>query len=284
MLRTLIVDDEELPRQLLREYLGALPDVELVGECANGFEALKAIGELKPDLVFLDVQMPKLDGFEVVELLDTPPAIIFATAHDQFALRAFEARALDYLLKPFSEERLHKAVQRVRETRQARAAALDEKAAREAGGAARETAQEATQEANAPATVPAAAALSTPAELNAAAHGPDRPFHRLVVKDGAKVAIIPVDQLVCAEAQDDYVCLHTAGKAYLKKQTLSSLESGLDPERFIRVHRGWMINIAVLARLEPYSKDGFVAVLNDGRQVPVSRSGHARLKALLGEL
>lgn len=247
-MRALIVDDEELPRQLLREYLAAFPEIAIAGECSDGFAAVKACAELRPDLVFLDVQMPKLNGFEVLELLDPAPAVIFTTAFDQYALRAFDAHAVDYLLKPFTLERFRLALERAR----LRLAA------------------------------PAAGPLPPPAALAASAHGPENPLRRLVVRDGAKISVIPVERLVAIEAQDDYVALHTAGKSYLKKQTLASLEAALDPAQFPRVHRGWLVNLAAIARLEPYSRDSMVAVLSDGRKVPVSRTGLIRLRELLG--
>lgn len=245
-IRCLIVDDEELPRQLLREFLALCPDIEVIGECANGFDALKTVSELQPDLMMLDVQMPKLDGFEVLELIESPPAVIFTTAWDQYALRAFDAHAVDYLMKPFGVERLMVALDRVRE-------------------------RLARQQKEMP---PAA-------ELRAAAHGRDRQLERLVVRDGTAITLIPVDRLLCAEAQDDYIALHTAEKAYLKKQTIASLESSLDPQRFVRVHRGWIVNLSAIARLEPLTRDSCVAVLQNGRQIPVSKSGHARLMQLL---
>ncbi len=244
-LKAVIVDDEELARQLLREYLWESGAVEVVAECANGFDAVKAIGELKPDLVFLDVQMPKLDGFEVLELIDPPPAVIFVTAYDQYAMRAFDAHAVDYLLKPFHLDRFQKALERAR-------ARL---------GAPRPSA----------------------AELTAAARPPGVALERMVVKDGAKVHIIPVDKLDYVEAQDDYVALHSEKKNYLKQQTIASVEGQLDPKRFVRIHRSYVVNLERIARIEPYTKDSRVAVLVDGTQLPVSRSGHAKLKALLGE-
>jgi two-component system LytT family response regulator len=245
VLKAVIVDDEELARQLLREYLWEAGGVEVVAECANGFDAVKMIGELKPDLVFLDVQMPKLDGFEVLELIDPPPAVIFVTAYDQYAMRAFDAHAVDYLLKPFHLERFQKALAKAR-TRL---------------GAPRPSA----------------------AELTAAARPPGQVLERIVVKDGSKVHIIPVDKLDYVEAQDDYVALHSEKKTYLKQQTIASVEGQLDPKRFVRIHRSYIVNLERIARIEPYTKDSRVAVLLDGAQLPVSRSGHGKLKALLGE-
>jgi two-component system LytT family response regulator len=240
-----IVDDEELARNLLREYLGSSRDVDVLAECANGFEAVKAISEHKPDLVFLDVQMPKLDGFEVLELIGRDVAVIFVTAFDQYAMKAFDAHAVDYLLKPFSQDRFDKALERARQR-------LGEK------------------------TPPAP-------ELARAARPPEQHVERIVVKDGARVHIIPVDKLDYAEAQDDYVELHSQGKSFLKQQTISSLEAALDPQRFVRIHRSIIVNIERVAKIEPYAKDSRVAVLGDGTQLQVSRAGYDRLKTLLGE-
>jgi two-component system LytT family response regulator len=250
-LRVVIVDDEQLARQLLREYLDADGHVEVAAECANGFEAVKAIAEHQPDLVFLDIQMPKLDGFEVLELIDPGVAVIFVTAYDEYAMRAFEARAVDYLLKPFGEARLRKALDRAR--------------------------QRLTE------AQPAGAFPASRAELTAVARPPDQRLERVVVRDGSKVHIVPVAKLDYVEAQDDYVCLHSEKKRYLKQQTISALESQLDSRNFVRIHRSFLVRLDKIARIEPYSKDSRVAVLTDGTQLPVSRAGHARLKELLGE-
>jgi len=254
-IRVVLVDDESPARQLLREYLGAHPDIEIVGECSNGFEAVKKIGELKPDLVFLDIQMPKLDGFEVLDLLDPRPAVVFSTAYDEFALKAFEVHAVDYLLKPYGRDRLAEALVRVRERL----------AARGRSGAA---------SASAPAE-PSAARLA------AAARPPGRFVERLLVKDGSDVQVIPVDTVDYLEAQDDYVAIHSAGKSWLKTQPISDLAEGLDPARFVRVHRSFVLQVDRIARLELYAKDSRVAILRDGREVPVSRSGYARLRELM---
>jgi two-component system, LytTR family, response regulator len=248
-LRALIVDDEAPARALLREYLGRHPEVQVAGECANGFEAVKAIAEQHPDIVFLDVQMPRLDGFEVLELADPVPAVIFCTAYDQHALKAFEVHAVDYLLKPFGRERLAEALTRAR----MRIA--------EAAGA-------------------RPAAASAPA-LAAAARPEGRHLERIVVKDGSQVHVIPVERVDAIEAQDDYVMIHEAGRAHLKHHALADLAAALDPERFVRVHRSWVVNVERIARLELMAKDTRVAVLHDGRQVPVSRSGHDRLRQIL---
>jgi two-component system LytT family response regulator len=244
-LRAVIVDDEELARGLLREYVQSNHGIEVVAQCANGFEAVKAISEHKPDLVFLDVQMPKLDGFEVLELIDREVAVIFVTAYDQYAMKAFDAHAVDYLLKPFSLDRFEKAVERARQR-------LGKK-------------------------------MPPPAELSRDARAPQQSLQRIVVKDGARVHIIPVEALDYAEAQDDYVSLHSQNKSYLKQQTISSLEAALDPQKFVRIHRSFLVNLERVAKIEPYAKDSRVAVLSDGTQLPVSRAGYDRLKALLGE-
>lgn len=254
-----IVDDEELARALLREYLASNPDIEIVAECSNGFEAVKAIAENKPDLVFLDVQMPKLDGFEVLELIGERAAVIFVTAFDEYAMRAFDQHAVDYLLKPFSLERFQKALDRARQR-------LGEKAG--AGGM--------------PPPKEAAAKIAA-ADLARAARPPQQFLQRIVVKDGPRVHIIPVDRLDYAEAQDDYVSLHSQGKAYLKEQTISSLEAALDPARFVRIHRSVIVNVERIAKIEPYAKDSRIAVLSDGAQLPVSRAGYERLRSLLGD-
>ncbi len=258
-----IVDDEDLARALLHEYLGASPDVEIVAECSNGFEAVKAIAEKKPDLVFLDVQMPKLDGFEVLELIGERAAVIFVTAFDEYAMRAFDQHAVDYLLKPFSLERFQKALDRARQR-------LGEKTLGETA---------------VPSTIPPkeAAGKIAAVDLARAARPPQQFLERIVVKEGPRVHIIPVDRLDYAEAQDDYVSLHSQGKAYLKEQTISSLEAALDPARFVRIHRSVIVNVERIAKIEPYAKDSRVAVLSDGAQLPMSRAGYERLRSLLGD-
>ena len=241
--RALIVDDEELARAVIREHLAPHADIEILGEAANGFEAVKMAAELKPDLVFLDIQMPKLDGFEVLALLEGRPAVVFVTAFDQHALRAFDAHAADYLLKPFSKDRFE--------------AALD-KARRAAG---------------------AKPAPDFASSLQTAARD-GKPLDRIVVKDGPKVTIVPLDKLDFIQAQDDYVLLKTEGRELLKQQTLSSLESQLDATRFIRIHRSYILNLERLARLEQDSKEHWEAVLRDGKRIPVSKTGYQRLRPL----
>jgi len=246
-LRVIIVDDEVPARALLREYLARETGVEIVAECANGFEAVKVIGETAPDVVFLDIQMPKLDGFEVLELLEKPPAVVFVTAYDEYALRAFEVHAVDYVLKPVARERLVEALAHARTHLGAEA----------------------------PPSLPSAATLA------AAARPPGQFVERLLIKDGPNVHVIPVGQVDWIEAQDDYVAIHAGGKSHLKPQTLAEVAAGLDPDRFVRIHRSHVLNVERLARLELYAKDSRVAILKDGRQLPVSRAGYARLKELL---
>jgi len=266
-LRAVLVDDEAPARALLREYLDAHPEVEVVAECENGFEAVKRIGELAPDVVFLDVQMPRLDGFEVLELITPGPAVVFCTAFDEFALRAFEVHAVDYLLKPFGRERLAGALARVRERAAIRAG----------GGAPGASAGGARTGATGAAGSGSALALAQ------AARGPGRYAERLIVRDGAEIHVIPVERLDYLEAQDDYVAIHAEGRSRLKQQPLSELAATLDPARFVRVHRSYVVNLDRIARLEPYAKDSRVAVLADGREIPVSRGGYQRLREQMGE-
>jgi two-component system, LytTR family, response regulator len=242
-IRTIIVDDEELARQVLRELIGAHTEIEIVAECTNGFEAVKAITESKPDLLFLDIQMPKLDGFEVLELTGTDTAIVFTTAYDEYALKAFEVHAVDYLLKPFGAERFEKALQHVRER-------IDRPAA-------------------------------PVAQLAQAARAPGEHLDRVVVRDGTRVHIIPITKLDYIEAQDDYVALASEGHKYLKQQTIASMEGALDPKCFLRVHRSYIVNLERVAKIEPYGKDSRVAILADDTRLPVSRAGHERLRSVL---
>ncbi len=243
-LRVVVVDDEEPARLALRQALERVGDVEILAECATGFEAVKAVGELMPDLLLLDVQMPKLDGFEVLELLGRSVPVVFTTAYDQYALRAFDVHAVDYLLKPFSEERFAEALSRVR-------------------------ARLATKE-----DMPVEALVND-------ARPRTGPLERVLIRDGSQVHVLPVDKIDFVEAQDDYVCFKCEGKDYLKDQTMGALEAQLDPTRFVRIHRSYLLNIERIARVELYAKDSRVAILRDGRRLPVSRAGYARLAKLL---
>jgi two-component system LytT family response regulator len=243
-MKVAIVDDEQLARKILREYLAETDDVEIVAECANGFEAVKAVAELKPDLLLLDIQMPRLDGFEVLELVGNEVGVIFITAYDKYALRAFEVHAVDYLLKPFSAERLRQALSRAR----------------------------ARLEAKQP--------LPT-TELTSAARAPGAHLERVAIRDGANVHVIPVLKIDYVEAQDDYVSFHAEAKSFLKQQTLADVERVLNPAQFVRIHRSYILNIDRLARLELYAKDSHAAILRDGTRLPVSRSGYGRLNSVL---
>ncbi|HEY3824619.1 MAG TPA: LytTR family DNA-binding domain-containing protein [Bryobacteraceae bacterium] len=246
-MRAVIADDEELARRILREFLEKEPGMEIVTECTNGFEAVKAVAEHKPDVLFLDVQMPKLDGFEVLELIDRQVAVVFVTAFDQYAMRAFDAAAVDYLLKPFGESRFRTALEKIKHrTGEIRPAELS-------------------------------------TELKAAVRPAGEYLERIVVKDGAKIHVIPAGKLDYAEAQDDYVALRSEGKTWLKQQTIASLESALHPKRFVRIHRGFLVNIERIARIEPNTKDTWIAVLSDGTRIPVSRGGYTRFQSLIGQ-
>jgi len=245
-LRVAIVDDEEPARAILREYLQQEPGVEIVAECSNGFEAVRAVTNLKPDVLLLDVQMPKLDGFEVLELIERDVAVVFVTAYDQYALKAFDVHAVDYLLKPFNPERLTQALERVR--------------------------------------VRLTRGYSPPSEpLSERLRPPRGPATRVLIRDGANVHIVPVAKIDYAEAQDDYVSIHAERRAYLKEQTMGQLEAALDPAHFVRIHRSYLLNIDRLARVEVTDTDSRVAILRDDTRLPISRSGYARLSALLGE-
>jgi two-component system LytT family response regulator len=243
-LRVVIVDDEEPARSLLREYLERAGGVQIVGECRNGFEAVKAVNDLAPDLLFLDVQMPKLNGFEVLELLGRDVAVVFVTAFDDHAIRAFDVHAVDYVLKPVSPERVVVALERARQRVAPRP----------------------------PVPVAGIVAAARPAGQHAT---------RLVVRQGPRVHVIPAEKLDYAEAQDDYVSLHAEGKAHLKQQTLSDLEGSLDPSRFVRIHRSYVLNLDRLSRIDSEGGEPKAVVLTDGTRLPLSRSGYGRLKGLL---
>ena len=244
--RVVIVDDEALARGVIREYLTQEADVEIVAECSNGFEAVKAVAELHPDLMFLDVQMPKLDGFEVLELVGRDVAVVFVTAYDQYALRAFDVHAVDYLVKPFSAERLASALQRARD-RLGRGEKLPTR------------------------------------EIVESARSSQGHAGRVLVRDGPRVHVLPVDKLDYVQAQDDYVSFRCEGKDYLKDQTLAQVEESLDPRRFIRIHRSFVLNLERLARVELDARENRVAILTTGQRLPVSRAGYRRLSSLLAE-
>ncbi|MDT9000757.1 LytTR family DNA-binding domain-containing protein [Paucibacter sp. APW11] len=240
-IKALLVDDEPLARRLLREFLRPHADIDIIGECDNGADALQALGELTPDLVFLDIQMPQLTGLEVLELSRRDHGVILTTAYDQYALKAFDLHAVDYLLKPFSQARFEQAVSQARKQLQQPQAGLQQLAAQPTLATAR--------------------------------------LERIAVRDRQQTQLIAFDQLISAEAQDDYINLHTPGRSYLKTQRLSELEAGLDPARFVRVHRSWLINLDHLRAVERGAS--WVLLMSDGQRVPVSRSGQERLRPLL---
>jgi len=244
MYKVILIDDESLARQLIRSYLAAYPDMNVVAECADGFEGFKAMQEFKPDLVFLDIQMPRLNGFEMLELIDNRPSVIFTTAFDDYALKAFEAHAIDYLLKPVVKDRFAKAIEKWKNS------------------------------------VPSKAAPDlSPLLENNVYEGYQ---HRIVVKDNGLIRIIPANEIHYLEADDDYVRIVTKGGTYLKKSTLAHLEQTLDPQQFVRVHRSYVIPVSQLLRIEPYEKESHIALLQCGAKVTVSKTGMAKLKGLLG--
>lgn len=244
MFKVIIVDDEHLARQLMISLLLPYPEFKIVCECADGFEAFKAIQEHQPDLVFLDVQMPKLNGFELLELLDPAPHVIFTTAFDEYAIKAFDKQAIDYLLKPIIKNRLQQAIQKFKTTYQSTSPKLG-------------------------------------VDLS---EGPliSGYQHRIVVKDNGLIRIIPEAEILYIEASDDYIKIFTPNGSYLKKSTLNSVENALDPSQFIRVHRSFLIPVSQLMRIEPYEKESHIALLNCGAKVLVSKSGMAKLKSVLG--
>jgi two-component system, LytTR family, response regulator len=243
--RVLIVDDEEPARRLLVEYLRAHPRWNVVGQAKNGLEAVKLTQQQRPDLLLLDVQMPKIDGFEVLGLIPPEVAVVFTTAFDEYAVRAFEVHAVDYLLKPFSAERFSQALARA-ETRLGELRSV---------------------------TAPV---------LAQTARGPQRHLERLVIRDGAEILIIPTSSIDYVQGQDDYVEVFHDARSSLTQQTLQHLEANLDPSHFVRVHRSYLLNVSRVARIEPWGQGSKMAVLKDGRTVPMSRSGEARLRAALG--
>jgi two-component system, LytTR family, response regulator len=242
MIKTILIDDEPLARTITREYLTSYPQIEVVQECNDGFEGVKAITSHKPDLIFLDIQMPKINGFEMLELLDPCPAVIFTTAFDEYAIKAFEAHAIDYLLKPFSKDRFDKALQKWLGQREA------------------------------PAPVKVLTDhVRQPEEKN-----------RIVVREGGNIRIIPVHEIQYVEAYDDYVKIYTQKEMFLKKKTMSFYESTLDPNQFVRVHRSYIIQLAQLTKIEPLEKDTHIALLKTGARIPLSKTGYVKLKEVLG--
>jgi two-component system, LytTR family, response regulator len=244
-MKVLIIDDEPLARSIVNEYLQKHPKLELLQECGDGFEGLKAIQQHQPDLIFLDIQMPKITGFEMLELIEQPPSVIFTTAFDEYAIKAFEAHAVDYLLKPFDQQRFDKAIAKWTEQKS-------------------KNTEKATQDL-----------------LESASLSPSQ-SQRIVVKNGSKIKIIPVHDVQYLEAADDYVKIHTQEGYFLKNKTMTHFEQSLDGQQFVRSHRSYIVNVQHITRIDPYEKDNHVAILRSGAKVPVSRSGYGKLKEVLG--
>jgi two-component system LytT family response regulator len=245
MRKVIIIDDQPLARIMVKEYLQQHRNLELVQECNDGFEGVKAIMQHQPDLIFIDIQMPKINRFEMLELIEQPPSVIFTTAFDEYAIKAFEAHAIDYLLKPFNQERFDKAVAKWSEQKNV-------------------AAENTTQEL-----------------LETASHSPSQ-SNRIVVKNGSKIKIIPVHDVFYLEAADDYVKIHTQEGYFLKNKTMNHFEQVLDGQQFVRSHRSYIVNVQHITRIDPYEKDNHVAVLRTGAKVPVSRGGYGKLKTVLG--
>lgn len=243
-MKAIIIDDEPLARSIIREYLQGHTQIEIVEECKDGFEGIKGIMQHQPDLVFLDVQMPKINGFEMLELVEHPPSVIFTTAFDEYAIKAFETHAVDYLLKPFSKERFDKAIQKWMEQKNA-------------------------------VTSNQSSLLATVAES-------PQQSHRIVVKTGGKIQIIPVLDIDYLEAADDYVRINTKKGVFLKNKTMNYFEQVLNAQQFVRTHRSFIINVSVINRIDPYEKDNHIVILQTGAKIPVSKTGYAKLKGILG--
>jgi len=245
--KVLIIDDEAPARMLIRDYLQAYHQLSVVAECSNGFEGVIQIQHDRPDLIFLDVQMPKLSGFEMLELIEQPPLIIFSTAFDQYAIRAFELNAADYLLKPYSKERFDQAVQR----------ALDQlsKDHKPTGNLSR---------------------------ISASALPEGEYLDRFVVRSGTKIKVIPAVQIEYFEAEDDYVMIHTPEGRFMKQMTMGYVEEHLDPREFVRIHRSCVVQLSFITQLEPYDRDTRVVVLRSGARIKTSRTGLKRLREVLG--
>jgi two-component system, LytTR family, response regulator len=245
MKKCLIIDDEPLARSIVAEYLQAYPDMQVVQECGDGFEGVKAIMQHQPDLIFLDIQMPKINGFEMLELVEQAPGVIFTTAFDEYAIKAFEANAVDYLLKPFSRERFDAAL---RKWLQSQAMAQ---------------------------------ATPIPQVLEETTGKQPEEQHRIVVRAGNNIRIIPVAEVLYLEAYDDYVKIHTREGVFLKKKTMGYYEKALDSRQFVRVHRSYILALSQLTRIEPFEKESHVALLRNGERIPLSKSGYTRLRSVL---
>ncbi|MBL7909658.1 MAG: response regulator transcription factor [Bacteroidia bacterium] len=245
MIKVILIDDEPLARQIVKEYLSAFKQVEIVAECGDGFEAVKAIQQHDPALIFLDIQMPKINGFETLELLEKKPAVIFTTAFDEYALKAFEQNAVDYLLKPFNQERFEKAVKKFIEN------------------------------------VPEKETYKKMEQLESVSKKHTEEAHRVVVKNGTSILILPTSQIIYIEAYDDYVKIFNNETFYLKKKTMSYYEEVLDPDQFVRVHRSFILNLNYLTKIEALDKNNNLALLKNGAKIPLSRSGYSKLRETL---
>ena len=246
-IKALIIDDEQPARNLIKTYLEPFNNIELVAECQNGFEGLKAIQEYKPDLIFLDIQMPKVTGFEMLELLDQLPVVIFSTAYDQYAIRAFELNAADYLLKPYGEERFEQAVSRALER------------------------------------IKTKTKKTEPVREIIDSHQTEiGPVDRIVVKTGSKIKVIPIDQVEYIEAYDDYVNIYTSEGRFIKQQTMGFYEKHLNSKEFVRVHRSHIVRLNQIVQIETYEKDSKVLIMRSEARIKVSRSGLKVLKEKLG--
>ncbi len=245
-MRVILIDDEPLARSVVIEYLQSWPQIEIVQECNDGFEGVKAIAQHEPDLIFLDIQMPKINGFEMLELIDQPPSVIFTTAFDEYAIKAFEEHAIDYLLKPFTKERFDRAVQKWLDTK------------------------------------PSAEAKKDTAQIldNIQTSSPKN--ERVVVKTGNKIKIIPLNDIIFLAADDDYVKIHTAEGSFLKNKTMSYFEKLLGDVDFVRVHRSYIVKIDEITRIDPYEKESHLAILKSGEKIPVSKTGYPKLRQVLG--
>ena len=244
-IRTLIIDDEVLARDLLKNYLSRDERIELAGECSNGFEGVLSIQELKPDLVFLDIQMPKITGFELLELIQEPPMIIFSTAYDQYAIKAFETNAIDYLLKPYPYERVATAVNKAIEKLKGK---------------------------------------DSPIELNQLIETHDEDaglLNRIVVKIGKKIKVIPVESIYYIESQDDFVMIYCSDGHFLKQKTMKFFEEHLNKEQFVRIHRAYLLNILEIAEIQQYEKDSWIVITKRGAKLKVSKTGYSNLKGML---
>lgn len=245
--RLIIVEDEEPARNLLKNFLKDCSEVELIEECSDGFAGVKAINELKPDIVILDIQMPKLTGFEVLELLEHKPAIVFSTAYDQYAIKAFDENAVDYVLKPFSKARLLQAIGKA--VTSINAANPDNQVSEVINNIVSEKAE---------------------------------PLQRIAVKSGAKIFVLPIQNIQYIEADGDYVKVHTRDNSYLKEKTMKYFENNLPSDEFVRVHRSFIININEISKIEPFDKDSHVVILKSGVSIKTSSNGYKTLKQSLG--